>query len=110
MKHVKPWSQQTQKEKIELLRRRQGRIVRTLNRLTRLIEPEINWKDKIMNPPNQLRLLLDKYRNFGNKDAYYLVGRSLIEVRRRHILHLLRCIEAIKIPGSQNKANRRTDD
>lgn len=41
-KHSKPWSQQTQKEKVESLRIRQQRIVRTLNLLARKIEPGIS--------------------------------------------------------------------
>ena len=41
-KHSKPWSQQTQKEKVESLRIRQQRIVKSLNLLARRIEPGID--------------------------------------------------------------------
>lgn len=41
-KHTKPWSQQTQKEKVESLRIRQQRIANTLNLLARLIEPVLS--------------------------------------------------------------------
>lgn len=42
----RPWSQQTQKEKIESLRIRQERIVKSLNLLARRYEPDLDITPK----------------------------------------------------------------